>query len=69
MEKVPKAGYPIVGLWISGLQRSLSTKNLLFPFKVISSVLKSLGILKNFKPDVAIGLKVMRVEPCYTLLV
>ncbi len=55
MEKVPKAGYPIVGLWISGLQRSLSTKNLLFPFKVISSVFKSLGILKSFKPDVAIG--------------
>lgn len=55
MEKVPKAGYPIVGLWISGLQRSLSTKNLLFPFKVISSVFKSLGILKSFKPNVAIG--------------
>ncbi len=55
MEKVPKAGYPIVGLWISGLQRSLSTKNLLFPFKVINSVFKSLGILKSFKPDVAIG--------------
>ncbi len=55
MEKVPKAGYAIVGLWISGLQRSLSAKNILFPFKVISSVLKSLGILRNFKPDVAIG--------------
>lgn len=55
MEKVPKAGYPIVGLWISGLQRSLSLKNILFPVKVISAVWKSLGILKSFKPDAAIG--------------
>jgi UDP-N-acetylglucosamine--N-acetylmuramyl-(pentapeptide) pyrophosphoryl-undecaprenol N-acetylglucosamine transferase len=55
MEKVPKAGYKIIGLWISGFQRSLSPKNLLFPFKVISSVIKSLSIIKEFKPDVAIG--------------
>lgn len=55
MEKVPKAGYAIEGLWISGLQRSLSAKNLLFPIKVISSVVKSLGIINRFKPDLAIG--------------
>lgn len=55
MEKVPKTGYKIVGLWISGLQRSLSLKNILFPFKVIHSIWKSLGILKTFKADVAIG--------------
>jgi UDP-N-acetylglucosamine--N-acetylmuramyl-(pentapeptide) pyrophosphoryl-undecaprenol N-acetylglucosamine transferase len=55
MEKVPKAGYKIIGLWISGFQRSLSPKNLLIPFKVISSVIKSLSIIKEFKPDVAIG--------------
>jgi UDP-N-acetylglucosamine--N-acetylmuramyl-(pentapeptide) pyrophosphoryl-undecaprenol N-acetylglucosamine transferase len=55
MEKVPKAGYKIIGLWISGFQRSLSLKNLLFPFKVISAVQKSLGILREFKPDAAIG--------------
>lgn len=55
MEKVPKAGYKIIGLWISGFQRSLSPKNLLFPFKVINSVIKSLSIIKAFKPDVAIG--------------
>ncbi|MCF8254709.1 MAG: undecaprenyldiphospho-muramoylpentapeptide beta-N-acetylglucosaminyltransferase [Bacteroidia bacterium] len=55
MEKVPKAGYAIEGLWISGLQRSLSAKNLLFPVKVVSSVLKSLGIINRFKPDLAIG--------------
>ncbi|MBC7383451.1 MAG: undecaprenyldiphospho-muramoylpentapeptide beta-N-acetylglucosaminyltransferase [Bacteroidia bacterium] len=55
MEKVPKAGYQIIGLWISGLQRNASMKNLLFPFKVMNSVWKSMGIIKTFKPDVAIG--------------
>lgn len=55
MEKVPKAGYKIIGLWISGLQRSLSFKNILFPVKVIHSVSKSLQILNDFQPDVAIG--------------
>jgi UDP-N-acetylglucosamine--N-acetylmuramyl-(pentapeptide) pyrophosphoryl-undecaprenol N-acetylglucosamine transferase len=55
MEKVPKAGYKIIGLWISGLQRSLSLKNLLFPVKVVKSVLHSLRIIKDFQPDVAIG--------------
>lgn len=55
MEKVPQAGYKIEGLWISGIQRKLTLKNLLFPFKLISSLLKSRKILKQFKPDVAIG--------------
>jgi UDP-N-acetylglucosamine--N-acetylmuramyl-(pentapeptide) pyrophosphoryl-undecaprenol N-acetylglucosamine transferase len=55
IEKVPKAGYAIIGLWISGLQRSLSLKNILFPFKVIHSVWKSLSILKAFHADAAIG--------------
>ncbi|MEN1784398.1 MAG: undecaprenyldiphospho-muramoylpentapeptide beta-N-acetylglucosaminyltransferase [Bacteroidota bacterium] len=55
MEKVPKAGYPIKGLWISGLQRKLTVKNLLFPFKVLHSLVKSFQILKDFKPDVAVG--------------
>ena len=55
MEKVPAAGYPIEGLWISGLQRRLTTDNLLFPFKVISSLYKARKIIKSFKPDVVIG--------------
>ncbi len=55
MEKVPQAGYAIKGLWISGLQRSLSLKNLMFPFKLISSLWKSKKIIKQFNPDVAIG--------------
>ncbi len=55
MEKVPQAGYAIEGLWISGIQRKLTLKNLSFPFKLLSSLLRSRKILKQFKPDVAIG--------------
>ncbi len=55
MEKVPQAGYKIEGLWISGLQRKLTLKNLMFPFKLISSLIKARGIVAKFKPDVVIG--------------
>ncbi|WP_271855674.1 undecaprenyldiphospho-muramoylpentapeptide beta-N-acetylglucosaminyltransferase [Patiriisocius marinus] len=55
MEKVPQAGYKIEGLWISGIQRNLSFKNLMFPFKLISSLMKSRKLISKFKPDVAIG--------------
>jgi len=55
MEKVPMAGYPITGLWISGFQRRLTFKNLMFPFKVIFSFIKARRIIRKFKPDVAIG--------------
>ena len=41
MEKVPQAGYNIEGLWISGIQRKLTFKNLMFPFKLISSLFKA----------------------------
>ena len=55
MKKVPEAGYKIIGLNISGLQRRLTLENLLFPLKVISSYLASLKIIRNFKPDVVVG--------------
>ncbi len=55
MEKVPQAGYEIKGLWISGIQRKLTLKNLSFPFKLVSSLLKAGRIIRRFKPDVAIG--------------
>ena len=55
MDKVPQAGYKIEGLWISGIQRKLTLKNLAFPFKLISSLLRSRKIIKAFKPDVVIG--------------
>ena len=55
MSKIPAEGYKIKGLWISGLQRRITIKNLYFPFKVISSLLKARRIIKKFKPDIAIG--------------
>jgi UDP-N-acetylglucosamine--N-acetylmuramyl-(pentapeptide) pyrophosphoryl-undecaprenol N-acetylglucosamine transferase len=55
MEKVPQAGYPIEGLWISGFQRNLSLKNLVFPIKLVASLWKARSILKKFRPDVVIG--------------
>ncbi|WP_350285138.1 undecaprenyldiphospho-muramoylpentapeptide beta-N-acetylglucosaminyltransferase [uncultured Croceitalea sp.] len=55
MEKVPQAGYKIKGLWISGLQRKLTLKNLMFPIKLMSSLWNARNIVKQFKPDVAIG--------------
>jgi len=55
MEKVPAAGFPIKGLWISGLRRELSFDNLVFPFKVIFSTIKSIFIIRKFKADIAVG--------------
>ncbi|MGY8987395.1 MAG: undecaprenyldiphospho-muramoylpentapeptide beta-N-acetylglucosaminyltransferase [Flavobacteriales bacterium] len=55
MQKIPEAGYKIEGLWISGFQRSLSLRNLSFPFKLISSILKSRRIISKFKADLVIG--------------
>ena len=55
MEKIPAAGYKIIGLDIRGLQRKVTLSNLSFPFKVISSVSKSKKIIKDFKPDAAVG--------------
>ena len=55
MEKVPQAGYRIEGLWISGVQRKLTAKNLTFPIKLMSSLIKARKIVRKFKPDVAIG--------------
>lgn len=55
MEKIPQLGYDIKGLNITGLQRSLSWKNLTFPFKLVQSLIKANKIIKNFKPNVVIG--------------
>lgn len=55
MEKVPQAGYEIKGLNISGIQRSLSFKNLSFPFKLIQSLYRAKQIIKKFKPNIVIG--------------
>lgn len=55
MERVPKAGYEIVGLNIAGFQRSMSLKNLSFPFKLLQSLWKARNIVQKFQPDVVIG--------------
>ncbi|MEI6682620.1 MAG: UDP-N-acetylmuramate--L-alanine ligase [Bacteroidota bacterium] len=55
MEKVPAAGFRIEGLPISGFQRRLTWKNLSFPVKVISSLIRARRIISEFKPDLVIG--------------
>lgn len=56
MEKIPKAGYPIDGLWITGIERKIiSKKNLLFPFRLLSALRQSTKLLKKHQPQAAIG--------------
>jgi UDP-N-acetylglucosamine--N-acetylmuramyl-(pentapeptide) pyrophosphoryl-undecaprenol N-acetylglucosamine transferase len=55
MEKVPAAGYKIVGLKIQGIKRSLSLSNLLVPFKLLGALNDASKIIKEFKPDAVIG--------------
>ncbi|MBA22843.1 MAG: undecaprenyldiphospho-muramoylpentapeptide beta-N-acetylglucosaminyltransferase [Flavobacteriales bacterium] len=55
MEKIPKAGYTIKGIWISGLQRGSFFKNILFPLKLIVSFFQSALILLRFRPNFVIG--------------
>lgn len=55
MEKVPATGYEIVGLPVAGLQRKLTLSNFALPFKVIRSVSMAKKIIREFKPDIAIG--------------
>jgi UDP-N-acetylglucosamine--N-acetylmuramyl-(pentapeptide) pyrophosphoryl-undecaprenol N-acetylglucosamine transferase len=55
MDKVPAAGYNIVGLPIVGFQRKLTLSNLILPFKLINSLLKAYLVIKRFKPQVVIG--------------
>ena len=55
MEKVPAAGYKIIGLPIAGLQRKFTLANLKFPFLLIQSLLKARSIVKEFPPDVVVG--------------
>jgi len=55
MTRVPEAGYRIEGLPVAGLQRKLSLANLALPFKVLQSICMARGIIRKFKPDVAVG--------------
>lgn len=59
MEKVPEAGYEIVGLPIAGLQRDMSWKgikaNLMLPLQLIRSIREARKIIREFRPTVAVG--------------
>ncbi len=55
MERVPQAGYAIEGLNIAGFQRSMSLRNLSFPFKLLNSLWKARKIIRRFAPDVVVG--------------
>lgn len=55
MTKVPENGYKIIGLNVRGIQRRLTIENLLFPFRLVQSLVKAMSIIREFKPDVAIG--------------
>ncbi|GIV34251.1 MAG: UDP-N-acetylglucosamine--N-acetylmuramyl-(pentapeptide) pyrophosphoryl-undecaprenol N-acetylglucosamine transferase [Chitinophagales bacterium] len=55
MTKVPDAGYPIEGLWISGFQRGNIFKNILLPVQIMTSLFKSYILITRFKPDVVVG--------------
>ena len=55
MEKVPQAGYDIVGLYIAGYNRSSIVKNILLPFKLAKSFAQVRQILTDFRPDAVIG--------------
>jgi UDP-N-acetylglucosamine--N-acetylmuramyl-(pentapeptide) pyrophosphoryl-undecaprenol N-acetylglucosamine transferase len=55
MEKVPQAGYKIIGLDVVGIQRSLSIKNLIVPFKLLKSLIQAIKIIIDFKPNACIG--------------
>lgn len=53
--KVPQSGFVLKNIWISGLKRGLYLSNLLFPLKVIVSLIQSKKEIKYFKPDIVIG--------------
>src|SRR5699024_529046 len=53
-QSVPKAGYDIVSIWISGFHRRFTPKNLLFPVKLVVSLWQSMRIIHAFKPDAMI---------------
>ena len=55
MEKVPQAGYKIIGLKIAGFQRKFSFSNFLLPFKIFKSLVKARKIIIDFNPQIVIG--------------
>lgn len=77
MEMVPRAGYKIVGLPVSAFHRRLSLKNLLFPFRLLASLVQAARVMRDFRPDLVIGtggfasgpvLRVTSGKNCHTLI-
>jgi UDP-N-acetylglucosamine--N-acetylmuramyl-(pentapeptide) pyrophosphoryl-undecaprenol N-acetylglucosamine transferase len=54
-EAVPRAGYEIIAIWISGFHRRFTLKNLLFPLKLITSIVQSFKIISSFEPHAMIS--------------
>lgn len=70
MNIIPKYGYKILGLWISGLNRNFLNlnsiiNNMLLPFKLLISIFQSILIILKFKPNIVIGTGVMQVRPYF----
>ena len=55
MEKIPAAGYKIIGLPVAGLQRSLTLRNFVVLFKLLKSLKKAKKVIREFQPDVVVG--------------
>ncbi len=55
MEKVPAAGYKIIGLPVSGFIRKLSAGNIKVVLNLLKSLRQSGRIIKEFRPDVVVG--------------
>ena len=55
MEKIPAAGYRIIGLPVAGLYRSLTFKNFSVLIKLLKSLRKAKKVIKEFGPNVVVG--------------
>ncbi len=55
MQRIPKAGYEIKGLWISGFDRQNMLRNILFPLKLLCSLFQSMAIVMRFRPSLVVG--------------
>jgi UDP-N-acetylglucosamine--N-acetylmuramyl-(pentapeptide) pyrophosphoryl-undecaprenol N-acetylglucosamine transferase len=53
--KVAQAGFPVKHIWISGLRRGFYLSNILFPFRLLISLIQARRELRLFQPDVVIG--------------
>jgi UDP-N-acetylglucosamine--N-acetylmuramyl-(pentapeptide) pyrophosphoryl-undecaprenol N-acetylglucosamine transferase len=55
MDKIPEAGYKVIGLTIAGYNRSSLIRNVSLPVKLLRSFFQVTAILKTFRPDAVVG--------------